>query len=235
MCGRFTLTRKKKDVIEEYQKRFNREIMDISRNIYSESYNIAPSQEVAVIYQLEDRLIFDYHQWGLIPYWSKDKKIGNKMINARIETIAEKPSFRDSFYNNRCLIIADGYYEWLKRGKEKIPYYFTLENHKLFAFAGIRAVWQNANEIVNSCSIITTDAVGDIADIHNRMPIILDANIEMDWIDPKLKEKKQLFHILDSRSNNDLDYYRVTTKVNNTNNNSNDLISPKNEQITLFE
>lgn len=234
MCGRFTLTRKKKDIIEEYQKRFNREIKDISRNIYSESYNIAPSQEVAVLYHDGKQLNFDYHQWGLIPHWSKDKKIGYKMINARMETIADKPSFRDSFYNNRCLIIADGYYEWSKRGKEKIPYYFTLENHKLFAFAGIRSAWQNGNEIINSCSIITTDAVGDSADIHNRMPIILDLNNEMDWINPEIKEKQQLFEILGQKSNDNLSYYQVTTKVNNPKNNSSDLLIPENKEWTLF-
>jgi len=234
VCGRFTLTRKKKDILEEYQKRFNREIIDISNKIYAENYNVSPSQEVAVIYCEGKQLCFDYHKWGLIPHWSKDKKIGNKLINARVETIAEKPSFRDSFYNNRCLIIADGYYEWQKRGKGKIPFYFLLENHKIFAFAGIRALWQNGDELINSCAIITADALENIAHIHNRMPIILNSQSELDWINPEFGDKNQLLNILENNSNNRLSYYQVSTKVNNPSNNTSDLIKRENNEMTLF-
>lgn len=233
MCGRFTLTRKKKEIIEEFQKRFNRKIKDISSKVYDANYNIIPSRDVAVIYQRGNQLYFDYHQWGLIPHWSKEKKLGTKMINARIETIAEKPSFRDAFYNNRCLIIADGYYEWLKWGKEKIPYYFSLENHKLFAFAGLRAVWQDAGEVITSCSVITANAHEYIAGIHNRMPVILDTKGELDWIKPDSNEKKQLMEILDHRSNDGLAFYQVSTQVNNPQNNSRELIRQENSQMTF--
>jgi len=235
MCGRFTLTRKKKDIIEEYEKRFNREIKDVSQKLYAENYNVTPLQEVAVIYYHGKQLVFDYHQWGLVPSWSMDRKIGNKMINARIETIAEKPSFRDSFYKSRCLIIADGYYEWLKKGREKTPYYFFLENHNLFAFAGIRSVWQNGDELINSCSIITANAAKNIAEIHSRMPIILSLKGELDWINPEFREKKQLFNVLDCRSNDYVCYYQVSTKVNNPNNNTSDLIKRDNQEMTLFK
>jgi putative SOS response-associated peptidase YedK len=234
MCGRFTLTRSKADIREEYQKRLNRGIKDISKRTHKQSYNITPSQEVAVIYYSGNQLNFDYHQWGLVPRWSKDRKNGNKMINARVETIAEKPSFREAFFKSRCLIIADGYYEWIKSGKEKSPYYFLLENHKLFAFAGIRAIWQNGDEIISSCSIITTDAAKNVAHIHSRMPIILSPKNELDWIFPESREKNQLFNILEGRSNDFLIYYQVSRKVNNPSNNSSDLIKREDKELTLF-
>jgi len=215
LCGRFTLTKRKEEIIKTYRKLFESEINDISQKIYAESYNIAPSQNVTVIYKKGTNTVFDYHRWGLIPHWAKDKKIGYKMINSRVETIAEKPAFKNSFFFNRCLIIADGYFEWLKKDKEKVPYYFFIEDHKLFAFAGIRSTWINGDEVINSCSIITTNAVGKAAKIHDRMPIILNPKAESYWINPRINEKEHLLKLRDCKYSDYLDFRRVSDVVNN--------------------
>jgi len=224
MCGRYTLTRKKEEIIRSYQERLETEIHDISEKIYAPNYNVAPSQDVAVIYNNGFNTIFDYHHWGLIPHWAKDKKIGYKMINSRVETVAEKPAFRNSFLHNRCLIIADGYFEWLKTDKGKVPYYFHLEDHNIFTFAGIRATWINGEEEINSCSIITTDAMGKAAKVHDRMPIILDPRMENDWINPKMVEKEHLLKLLEFRKNEHLNYYQVSTEANSPRNNYEEIL-----------
>lgn len=220
LCGRFTLTRRKEEIIKIYKDRLESEIEDISKKIYGESYNIAPSQDVAVIYKNGTNTVFDYHRWGLIPHWAKDKKIGYKMINSRVETIAEKPAFKNSFLFNRCLIVADGYFEWLKKDKKKVPYYFLIEDHNLFAFAGIRSTWKNGDEVINSCSIITTNAVGNAAKIHDRMPVILDPKVESYWINPRINEKEHLLKLLDCKYNDYLDFYQVSAAVNSPRNNN---------------
>jgi putative SOS response-associated peptidase YedK len=234
MCGRYTLKKRKKDIIEEYQQKFNRRILDLSNKNPDLNYNVTPGQEVAVIYCKGSEVCFNYHSWGLIPHWSKDKKIGVKTINARMETVAEKPSFKEAFFYNRCLVIADGYYEWLKKGKERIPYYFLLGEEKTFAFAGIRAVWQDGNEIITSCSIITSEAGEKLKQIHQRMPIILKPDFELEWINPQIKEKTKLFEFLNDNNNHNLNYYQVSNKVNNAQNNSHDLIKPVFTQMQFF-
>jgi len=112
------------------------------------------------------------------------------MINSRAETIADKPAFNNSFLFNRCLIIADGYFEWLKTDRGKVPYYFFIDNYELFAFAGIRSTWKNGDEVINSCSIITTNSLGNAVKIHDRMPVILDPKVEIEWINPRMNNKE---------------------------------------------
>src|SRR5690242_16933391 len=135
MCGRFTLHHSQDEVVERF------EISDIFFN-FGARYNIAPSQNVAVITGEKDRVLSGY-KWGLVPFWAKDAAIGNKMINARAETLVEKPAFRQALVKRRCLIPADGFYEWRQQGKSKQPVYLHLRNRELFAFAGLWEEWQD--------------------------------------------------------------------------------------------
>jgi putative SOS response-associated peptidase YedK len=168
MCGRYRLARKKEILAE---------VFDVGDDgDWSPRYNIAPSQSVPVVRQGATRPVrsFSLMRWGLIPFWAKDAKSAYKMINARAETIAEKPAFREPLLSRRCLIPADGFYEWSKYSKGKSPFCFTLADESVFAFAGIWDRWKNPErELVETCSIITTSANALLSDIHDRMPGIL--------------------------------------------------------------
>jgi len=169
MCGRYTLTVELSTIIKIFQAQYNGVSFD-----YSKRYNIAPSQDILVILPNEETREISFMLWGLIPHWAKDASIANKLINARAETVDQKPSFKISFLHRRCLIPADGFYEWQKKTGQKIPLRITLPNQKLFAFAGIWAQWRSPQgQAIHSCSIITSDANEQIKKIHNRMPVIL--------------------------------------------------------------
>ena len=167
MCGRFTL------YIDS--KKLNT-VFHLTNSIFDcvPSYNIAPGQDIQVITQGPEGRVISYMKWGLIPYWAKDPKIGSRLINARAETIDCKPAFRNAFRQNRCLIPAEGFYEWMKtNGKQ--PVYVSLPDRQVFAFAGIWSHWKAPDSsTINSCSIITTDSNECIRKIHDRMPVIFD-------------------------------------------------------------
>ena len=178
MCGRFVLST---DLLEIAEASHIREfVCDVPP-----SSNICPGEQVvSIICDGANRLA--QFKWGLIPPWAKDPAIGYKLINARAETLAEKPSFRDAFKKNRCLIIADGFYEWKKDGKRKIPMYFFLRSGEPVAFAGLYSEWHSpGGRIIKSCTIITTDSNELIAPVHDRMPAILPKIRQMEWIDPR--------------------------------------------------
>jgi len=178
MCGRFTLTVDP----DELQQQFG--LAAPPPADLHPRYNIAPSQAVAVIPNLEERRL-ELFQWGLIPSWAKDPKIGYKMINARAETLAEKPSFRAALKRRRCLVVADGFYEWKKDGKAKQPIYLTLQDGRPFAFAGLWEVWRSPkDELIKTCTIITTEPNELVAEIHNRMPAILPPEAYDQWLTP---------------------------------------------------
>jgi putative SOS response-associated peptidase YedK len=182
MCGRFTLKAGKKVKL----KGFN--ISDFEDLI--PRYNIAPSQDILTVVQRDSSRETMLMQWGLIPFWSKEPK---GIINARVETIDEKASFAESFQRRRCLIVADGFYEWERHGKIAQPYYFQMENEEPFTFAGIWDQWRSADRLITSCAIITTTANALLAKIHNRMPVILGSELHDLWLDensrtPDLKE-----------------------------------------------
>src|ERR1700691_5016744 len=161
MCGRYRLARKKEILAEVF------EVAD--DNDWSPCYNIAPSQIVPVVRQDVTRPVrsFSLILWGLIPFWSKDAKAGFKMINARAETIAEKPAFREPLQSRRCLVPADGFFEWAKEGKTKSPYCFARGDDSVFAFAGLWDRWKSPNgDLLHSCSIITTTANALVRGIH---------------------------------------------------------------------
>ncbi|MBL7023410.1 MAG: SOS response-associated peptidase, partial [Candidatus Marinimicrobia bacterium] len=166
MCGRFTVIKSK----EELEKRFGAKV---SKNQYQKRYNAAPSQELPVITNSAPKLV-QFYKWGLIPFWAKDKNIGYRLINAKAETITQKPSFRNAIKERRCLVCADGYYEWKNTKEGKIPYRISLKGDELFAFAGIWEVWSSSEgQRINSFSIITVESNEQVKGIHQRMPVIL--------------------------------------------------------------
>jgi putative SOS response-associated peptidase YedK len=214
MCGRYTLTANTDTIIKRFKvKDFQGE--------HNPRYNIAPTQEnpVVVLNKKQERIIYPM-RWGLIPSWSKDEKIGYKMINARIETVAEKPSFKKAFITRRCLIPADGYYEWQKTGKpgRKPPFRIVLKSRELFVFAGLWDSWKNPEgDIIHSYTIITTKADDLIGKIHPRMPVILRPENEDNWIDPALKDTEGLMGLLDPYPSKFTEMYEVSTLVGRAN------------------
>jgi len=178
MCGRFTLTVNPDQLQEQF---------GLSQPPPAElapRFNIAPSQAVAVVANEPERKL-DLFQWGLIPSWAKDPKIGNKLINARAETLAEKPSFRNALKRRRCLVVADGFYEWKKDGTAKTPMYVQLKDGRPFAFAGLWEVLQPPEGgLLKTCTIITTEPNALLAGIHNRMPAILPPQAYDAWLTP---------------------------------------------------
>lgn len=218
MCGRFVLAASLADVIEEFG------VADWAGN-FSGRYNIAPGSEVAaVVHDGERKLVF--LKWGLIPSWAKDPDIGSRMINARAETVGEKPSFRESFRKRRCLIAASGYYEWRKSEGRKIPYYIHAQSGRLLGFAGLYDTWiAPGGAPVRTCTIITTEAAQTIRPIHDRMPLVIPKDAIPQWLDPALTDTQTLVPLLAGSSEENLAAYEVSALVN----------SPKNDFPRLIE
>lgn len=216
MCGRFSFSPLTK-IIEE---RFN---VIIDKTDYKPRYNCAPSQNLAVISNVSQGKL-SYFRWGLIPFWAKDKSIGNKLINAKAETISEKPSFRNSFKRKRCLVLSDGFYEW-KKENEKIPFRITMKDNSLFAMAGIWDNWKdNENEIINSFAIITTTPNELLKNIHNRMPVILHKTNENDWLNNNNRDV--LSELLKPYPFELMQAYQVSKLVNSPANDNPEIIKP---------
>ena len=189
MCGRFVLMSNLSDI----EREFNVQEVDCDYNPRS---NVLPGQHIAaVVHDGINRLVS--FRWCLIPAWAKDPSIGSRLINARAETLREKPSFRNAFKKRRCLIVADGFYESLKRGKAKIPLYFRLKSGNPFGLAGLYETWTSPEgNPVSTCTIITTEPNDLIQPIHNRMPVIVPKNKEFLWIDPSVQSLNILASIL---------------------------------------
>ena len=214
MCGRFSFVD-----IEDIRERFKAEPINLIPN-----YNVAPSQDVAVMVNNGQLSMF---KWGLIPFWAKDPSIGNKLINARAETVDEKPSFKHSLQRKRCLILADGFYEWKKEGRMKRPHRITLRNKELFGFAGLWDTWKSpTGDIVNSCSIITTTPNELMAPIHDRMPVILSRDSERVWLDQSIVESHLLKSLLVPYPADLMMSYEVSTLVNSPKNNGPECLVP---------
>jgi putative SOS response-associated peptidase YedK len=198
VCGRFTL----RTPLTVLSQQFLFELGDLPLNNLAPRLNICPTQAVAVVRQAADsknRELSLLH-WGLIPSWAKDRKIAASLINARSETVAEKPAFRTALARRRCLVLADGFYEWKKDGKQKIPHCFELPERRPFAFAGLWERWRGCegdNSLpVESCTIITTAANDVCSPLHERMPVILDLADYNVWLDPAITEPKRLLPLL---------------------------------------
>ncbi len=212
MCGRYTL-KTPVDVLAEY---FD---LDGYPSSLAPSYNVAPTQEVAAIVEEGEERKLETFRWGLIPSWAKDPSIGNKMINARTETVSEKPSFRSAFKKRRCLIVADGFYEWQKTDGGKQPFYIRMKDSSPFAFAGLWETWDGHGEEIRSCSIITTDANDLMDEIHHRMPVILPPDNYGAWLDPGFDEKEALVDLLRPYPSEEMEAYPVSRRVNKPSNN----------------
>lgn len=187
-------------------------------------YNIAPSDKVLACRVSADTRELVLLQWGLIPAWAKDPKTGYKMINARAETVAEKPAFRTAFKRRRCLIAADGFYEWKPAVPKKQPYYIRLKDGAPFAFAGLWEHWAHDGQTIESCTLIVTDANELMAPLHERMPVILAPESYDLWLDPTVQDPARLQPLLRPYSAKAMEAYPVSTQVNSPKNDLPELI-----------
>ena len=187
MCGRMTLTRSGSEIADYFALAMAEDgVHEMNGASLRPRYNIAPSQQIATIFGLPDgRRAFGWKKWGLLPSWSMDPAVGARLFNARSETADEKPSFRAAWKRRRCLVVADGFYEWTTRGRGHQPYHFHSHEGSLLGLAGLFEQWQGeGGEVVESCTVLTTDANQDVEGIHHRMPVILDRTRFDSWLDP---------------------------------------------------
>ncbi|NJO76683.1 MAG: SOS response-associated peptidase [Leptolyngbyaceae cyanobacterium RM1_406_9] len=227
MCGRFTLTQTSEAIANHFRLS---EVPDLPPR-----YNIAPTQPVAAIVLDQEQRQFRHFYWGLIPFWAKDPKIGVRLINARSETVSEKPAFRTAFKRRRCLIVTDGFYEWKKVEKQKQPFYFCRSDCHPFAFAGLWEHWQSSEgDTIDSCTILTTEASDLMESIHNRMPVFLDEPDYDRWLSPTSKPDL-LQALLRPHSAQGMERYPVSSQVNRAANDSPDCIQPLAEPLSLAE
>ncbi len=224
MCGRFTQKSERPDIqLEFYIQGWNAEP--------GISYNIAPSQKAGVIFRNDGGNIYDEFQWGLIPHWAKEKKSAYNMINAKAETVSQKPAFKYPFRHRRCLIPASGYYEWKKEGNKKIPYYIFLKHDPLFSFAGLYDEWgPDKDQKTRTFTIITTEANELVAGIHDkqRMPVIIQKTDRDLWLNLNDRDynEKSLLELLKPFEAEMMNAYEVSTFVNSPGNNSPACIEP---------
>jgi putative SOS response-associated peptidase YedK len=243
MCGRYASSRKPEDLIEEF------EITEPRIKVPLEpDYNVAPTKEVYAVLERppsEDKTAPADRQlrvlkWGLVPSWAKDPSIGNRMINARMETVAEKPAYRRAFSSRRCLLPADGYFEWYptdektKAGKpKKQPFFIRPKDGGVLAMAGLYEIWRDPTRDEDdpqafrwTCTVLTTEAEDDVGHIHDRMPLMVTADRWAQWLDPTIKGKDNLLSLLVPAAPGKLEAFPVSTEVNNVRNNGPQLLEP---------
>lgn len=215
MCGRYRLSKTEKYLLEKFGVQIGEDFE------YTARYNVSPSQQVPVIRQdrSEPKRVMTNMRWGLVPPWSKDLSTGHQMINARSETCTEKVSFKQPLERRRCLIPADGFYEWMKSGSGKSttkqPYLFTMNDESAFAFAGIWDTWKSPEgRVVESCSIITTSPNELTKDVHNRMPVILPPEQYDLWLDPGFSNLQELSSMLKPYDAKQMKKVPVSSRVN---------------------
>jgi putative SOS response-associated peptidase YedK len=210
MCGRFTLT----TTPEEVARHFDLDEIPL----LSPRFNVAPGQPIASISLAAEggRRVLAFRRWGLIPAWAKDPRIGSRMINARFETAAEKPSFRSAFRKRRCLVSADGFYEWAARtGAPKQPHHIALPERRCFAIAGLWESWRDPEGAsLESCTLLTTSANAKLRAVHDRMPVILDPGDYAAWLDPRLSDAAWLSRIALGAPAEALEVHAVGRRVN---------------------
>lgn len=219
MCGRYTLTKPNK-----IAERFDTEptAIDLSPN-----FNAAPTQTMPVVRAEEEGNVIELMKWGLVPPWSKDGKMSFSTINARAEGLEDKPTYRVPFRRKRCIIPADGFYEWKKTDGSKQPYYFELTDHELLAFAGLWDSWRGANgEELHTYTIVTTQANELMAPIHDRMPVILEKQYEEPWLDTNIEDVHLLHTFLKPYDSSKMSSFRVSKEVNVVKTNNATLVEP---------
>jgi putative SOS response-associated peptidase YedK len=222
MCGRYTLTSPGEVVAETFE-------LDLVPSL-SPRYNLAPTQEAAVVRVVAPGAprTLDRLRWGLIPGWAKDPTIGNRMINARAETVAEKPAYRDSFKRHRCLVVADGFYEWKRVGKAKQPHLIRRRDLRPFGFAGLWSSWRGAEPgpPVETFTILTTEPNALMRELHDRMPVILDRRDYAAWLDPANRDTPGLAALLAPAPEEGWEALPVSTVVNSPANDTPACIQP---------
>ena len=224
MCGRFTLRTPLNRLVEQF-------LFDLQPTDLPLRFNIAPTQPVSAVRVLDPERgrQFASLRWGLIPSWAKERSIANQLINARCETVAEKPSFRSAFRQRRCLILADGYYEWKKLGTggQKQPYYIRMRDERPFALAGLWEIWQDQDGTrLETCTVITTTANELTCAIHPRMPVILAAEDYTSWLDPQTADRDTLMHLLRPFDSTAMEAYPISSLVNNPRHDFPDCVVP---------
>ena len=217
MCGRYSLIAD----MGELQERFG---FDGSELTHAPRYNVAPTQMALTVTNGSERR-GSYMRWGLIPPWAKSASVGNLMINARAETVAEMLSFRTALQRRRCLVLADGFYEWQGKGSSRRPMRITMASGEPFAFAGLWDAWRDPKgEVVRSCAIITMSANESLSPIHDRMPVILPRELESLWLDHDIQDYASLAGILTPYTTNEMALYEVSSLVNSPANDGPELI-----------
>ncbi|WP_419656314.1 conserved uncharacterized protein, DUF159 [Desulfosarcina variabilis str. Montpellier] len=210
MCGRFVGFRPLKDLMNYFP-------IDVANIEVTENFNVAPTQEILAITRHDEKNHLERLHWGFVPFWAKDTTVGSRMINARSETVATKPSFRTAFKNRRCLILADGFYEWAGKAGNKQPMFLTLPDGKPFAFAGLWETWDNQGKEpipYRSATILTREASASVMPIHNRMPVILQPKAFDLWLDRKNQDVRLLQDLLHKQIYTRLKSVPVSNQVN---------------------
>ncbi|MDQ3653273.1 MAG: SOS response-associated peptidase [Acidobacteriota bacterium] len=221
MCGRFTQSSSFAEIAAA---------LGVAQIVTEESrprYNIAPTQDVAAVRETSGERELRMLRWGLVPAWSKDVEIGSRLINARAETVTEKPSFREAFKRRRCLIPSEGFYEWKREGTRKQPYYFRMKDKRPFAFAGLWERWEgHGQKVIETCTILTTEANEVLAPVHDRMPVIIAAEHYESWLDPHLSATERLLPLLRPYGAAEMTSFAVSVAVNSPRAEGAGLIAP---------
>ena len=219
MCGRYSLVAD----LGELARRFE---FDGDWLTFESAYNIAPTQDVLTVVGGETRR-GGFMRWGLVPWWAKDLSIGSRMINARAETVAERPAFREALRHRRCLVLADGFYEWQRAGNARRPMRVVMRSGEPFAFAGLWSVWKDQDgKRVASCAIITTTTNDLLRPVHDRMPVVLPRDMEEFWLDSAINDPEVLSSVLTPHPNDAMKVYEVSDLVNSAANDSPEVIEP---------
>lgn len=222
MCGRFVQS----EDARHYAEYFRVDVVKADDLV--PSYNVAPTDQVYAVAEYDDQRMLGAFKWGLLPWWAKDRKMAARSINARMETVAEKPAFRDSFRARRCLIPADGFYEWERKPKGKLPHFIYAADRRPLAFAGLWATWKDpeTEERVRTCTILTGEPDDLVRPIHNRMPVALEPEVWDRWLDRTVDDAEEVRHLLASAQRPSMAEYPVSTLVNKVANNLPELIVP---------
>ena len=222
MCGRFVQTQE----AENYGAYFSVDV--IRTDAVLRSWNVAPTKQIYAVAEHEGERQLGTFGWGLLPFWAKDRKIGARLINARVETAAEKPAFRDSFTARRCIIPAEGFYEWEPKGRGKLPHYFFDSGQRPLALAGLWSSWKDpdSGDRIRTCTILTTEANDVVQPIHDRMPVILSDTMWDPWLDPEITDTGIISDLLTATIRPDLVEHAVSTLVNRVANDIPELIVP---------
>jgi putative SOS response-associated peptidase YedK len=216
MCGRFTQRADAKALAKAF------EVAEVPA--VEARYNIAPTQDILAVRETADGREMTFLKWGLVPSWAKDRSIGAKLINARAETVGEKPAFREAFRKRRCVIPADGFYEWQKTEQGKQPFFFRMIDERPFGFAGLWERWEGEGRVVNSCAILTTEANEVLRPVHDRMPVILHPGDYELWLDEDVRKRELLSDLLRPYPASEMTAYPVSTLVNSARSQGEELV-----------